>query len=38
MATKSMQSIKQVQYEKMENSFWKTVGLEEKDKGYIAWR
>lgn len=33
MATKRMQSIKEVQYEKMENSFGKTVDLEEKDKG-----
>lgn len=30
MATKRMQ-IKQVQYEQMENSFWKKVHLEEKD-------
>lgn len=33
MATKRMQSIKEVQYEKMENSFRRTVDLEEKDKG-----
>lgn len=33
MAVKRVQSIKQVQYEKMENSFWTTADLEEKDKG-----
>lgn len=33
MSIKRVQSTKEFQYEKMENSFWITAGLEEKGKG-----
>lgn len=35
-----MQSIKEVQYETVEKSFWKAVDLEEIDKGLscVAWK